>query len=1148
MIKKRYMLGFLFLIILLIGTVSAENVDNTTEKTATTLLKEDRGVISETSPIVETKNLTMYYKDGAHEVNIYDSDKKPISGVDVNITINGVTYNRITDSEGFAKLNINLNPGDYEVKTESTIEGNHIIKINYIHIKPMNTTILGDTYVEMAYKNGKYSVQLIGGDNKPLTNQEIIFTINQVSYSRFTNDEGIASLNINLNPDKVYVIKSEYRGFEYYQSAKALTGHIAINHQKTKLIGNPLEMEYKSGKYSVKLVNSNNISLSNQKIIFTINGVEYTRITNSTGDASLNINLNPGQYQIRYRFEETTGYSGSSGSNMINIRENKIILTGLNKNIIFDSDETYMIELTDDGEPVKDIAVKSDIYKDSKLITTFNSQTITDGIARVELDLDPGTYEIRSIITQGGYICSPLIDKITVTAQNLTAESRDLILNQKGNYFTVNLKNKATNQNVDGEEVEFTINGVSYIRVTDANGNAKLKINLEEGEYIIQWKYVGSKGYNEISGSNKIIRNDNYNLETILTIPSTNMSKKGDIFEVILKDSNGLPVEGEKISFTSSGKQYFETTDENGVASFKVYLEDGTHSVYLRHGKTAKYGVSHETIELNVNTTPNFNYKIQIENGVTVNDTSIGFIRDIEIISNNKNHYFTYDPYYDGSDLKNNEKYFISVLGDLKKDDFNEQGISLEVKNNKLEITYFGRTNENVSQFSAIYTPVEKNGEKWENIDLILENEKVATIKFSEKYINPNTLNDLIKINYPFVTFEQINRTLTIDEFVMNKTSYIDYGYGSLYEWDSNREYEILESYVLGESKVSEEMVEKAIAEKANLNEDYLKDAYDFYLVGLDCLWSSTYLNDKLAENNNVRWDRETLLLVYSDWLGIKLDTQAKNDVYGNNENDIKNFKVTSSIVFSLCEKTSLQLLGVESLSAVSEIYDGINEGKSLVVDKIDDLVIIRIANSTNSLVINITSGNTNAYVTPDLDLISQKITLKGASTLYGIYFSTEDKVEDGVSYQKIILKNFMEFINPFNDNIKIDMDILMEFGGKLLPTAINAASAGEYGILSMVYIIYEGNNLLIEYRDKYVDDKYWQFLPKANSFNAKIIHVNNPETGYKDFVEIPYDSNRNLDIDNANYIDLVYGRRDLTSSEKEIFSNWDESPYAYIY
>jgi hypothetical protein len=54
--------------------------------------------------------------------------------------------------------------------------------------------------------------------------------------------------------------------------------------------------------------------LANEKIQFNVNGVFYTRTTDSTGIAKLNINLMAGEYII------TSSYNGSNIANTISIR------------------------------------------------------------------------------------------------------------------------------------------------------------------------------------------------------------------------------------------------------------------------------------------------------------------------------------------------------------------------------------------------------------------------------------------------------------------------------------------------------------------------------------------------------------------------------------------------------------------------------------------------------------------------------------------------------------------------------------------------------------------------------------------------------------------------------------------------------------
>ena len=67
-----------------------------------------------------------------------------------------------------------------------------------------------------------------------------------------------------------------------------------------------LEMFYKNGtRYEVTIIDSNGNPLANQIVTITINGIDYSRITNENGIASLAINLNPGIYTVTATFNGT---------------------------------------------------------------------------------------------------------------------------------------------------------------------------------------------------------------------------------------------------------------------------------------------------------------------------------------------------------------------------------------------------------------------------------------------------------------------------------------------------------------------------------------------------------------------------------------------------------------------------------------------------------------------------------------------------------------------------------------------------------------------------------------------------------------------------------------------------------------------------
>uniref|UniRef100_UPI0034578E5F SpaA isopeptide-forming pilin-related protein n=1 Tax=uncultured Methanobrevibacter sp. TaxID=253161 RepID=UPI0034578E5F len=194
--------------------------------------------------------------------------------------INGRNYTRVSDENGTALIAINLGPGNYTIKTlfnGTTVE-------NTITVLP---TLIADNLVKY-YKNAsQFFISLIDGESNPISGVNITMNINGVFYNRTTNEKGTAKLNINLPPG------------EYILTAiDPLTG---------------LQMSYNIT--NVTVLDGQGNPLANAAVKFNINGVFYTKHTDSKGIAKLNINLMSGKYII------TSEYDGLKISNTITIND-----------------------------------------------------------------------------------------------------------------------------------------------------------------------------------------------------------------------------------------------------------------------------------------------------------------------------------------------------------------------------------------------------------------------------------------------------------------------------------------------------------------------------------------------------------------------------------------------------------------------------------------------------------------------------------------------------------------------------------------------------------------------------------------------------------------------------------------------------------
>ena len=158
-------------------------------------------------PTLIADNLVKYFKNASQfYVSLIDGEGNPVAGVNITMNINGVFYNRTTNENGTAKLNINLAPGEYILTAIDPLTG-LMMSYNITVLATLNATDL-----EMKYKDGStFNVTVLDGQGKPLANAKVTFNINGVLYNRYSDSNGIAKLNINLMAGK-YIITSDYDG------------------------------------------------------------------------------------------------------------------------------------------------------------------------------------------------------------------------------------------------------------------------------------------------------------------------------------------------------------------------------------------------------------------------------------------------------------------------------------------------------------------------------------------------------------------------------------------------------------------------------------------------------------------------------------------------------------------------------------------------------------------------------------------------------------------------------------------------------------------------------------------------------------------------------------------------------------------------
>ena len=241
-------------------------------------------------------NLVKYF-NGPQKLmaKLVDGFGNPIANATVYFTINGKVYARITDENGTASIAIRLLPGEY--KASALFNGTDDYDMAAVNASVLvKNTILGND-TTLYFRNGtQYVAKFLDGNGKALANTDVKFNINGVFYTRVTDENGIARLNIRLDPAS-YIITA-YNPVTGEQKANNIT-------VLPRIIAKNLSMKYLDGStFNAALVDGQGKAISGVNITFNINGVFYHRTTNADGVTKLNIRLMPGEYIITSMYDE----------------------------------------------------------------------------------------------------------------------------------------------------------------------------------------------------------------------------------------------------------------------------------------------------------------------------------------------------------------------------------------------------------------------------------------------------------------------------------------------------------------------------------------------------------------------------------------------------------------------------------------------------------------------------------------------------------------------------------------------------------------------------------------------------------------------------------------------------------------------------
>ena len=403
------------------------------------------------------------FKEGVNSTVGVDLPKDAEGTVTVEIEGKKYTANIIN---GTAKVNIpGLGVGDYNITTTYSGDAKYVSmtkKGNLTVIPNMDVNLYVDDVVMIYHDGTRLVAKLTDYQGKPIVNDSIYFTINGKTYAKTTDDNGAASIGLNLD-SKVYTATVSYNESEVYSK---ISKNVTVTINPTVISEDLVKMYQNDTRFYVKFTDSTGKALTKTTVKFNIHGVFYTKKTDKDGVADLGIMLIPGEYIL-------TAYNPVTGE------EKGFNITV--KSLIVQSDLTkYYLNASKFQATIYDkngsLAVGKNVTFNINGVF-YTKTTDSNGVVSLAINLRPGEYIITTMY-EGLAVGNNIVVLPTLVTRDLNMTYGD------GSNFTA--------QTLDGQgkplanqNVTFNINGVFYNKVTSDNGVASLTMRLMSGKYII---------------------------------------------------------------------------------------------------------------------------------------------------------------------------------------------------------------------------------------------------------------------------------------------------------------------------------------------------------------------------------------------------------------------------------------------------------------------------------------------------------------------------------------------------------------------------------------------------------------------------------------------------------------------------------------
>ena len=318
-----------------------------------------------------------------------------------------------------------------------------------------------------------------------------------------------------------------------------------------------------SEKYTVTLTD-NGVPVANVNVKINVNGKESTVKTNSKGQASADLNMGVGSYDV------ISEYGDLRTASKVNVKSTITVADAKGTYLNSKDSATF---LNTNGKALANTKVNFKIGTE-----TYSATTNSNGVATANIDLGVGTYTVTAV--------NPVNNEQKTFKLTISKTDSKIALTSTQSNGVATLTATLTPTTASGNVV-FNVNSENR-NVQINNGKATLTLkDLEPGNYTVTASYNGDKNLNA-STSNAVTFSiaEVYPILTAKDLTKTyGTSNK---FVVNLVDSKGNAIPNAVVNVNINNMITPIPTDSDGQASMPINLAPATYTATVTYGNDAQ--------------------------------------------------------------------------------------------------------------------------------------------------------------------------------------------------------------------------------------------------------------------------------------------------------------------------------------------------------------------------------------------------------------------------------------------------------------------------------------------------------------------------------------------------------------------------------